>query len=114
MAVSSQGMQDHVGAKSANWMASCVVNLVSNFPFPVRHNPGARLRLLSLRAVQEVYTNTRKYNSRAKINAGAFECVDIFSAFGIPEQHLDPRQLRSRQSQSDAYSKQTRILLKLV
>ena len=55
---------------------------------------------------------TRKYSSR--INAGAFECVDIFLAFGIPEQHLDPRQPRSRQSQMNANSKQTRILLKLV
>ena len=106
MAVSSQGMQDHVGAKSANWLAgwlaSCVVNLVSNFPFPVGHNPGARLQPSS--CAESVYTSyTRKYNSR--INAGAFECVDVFSAFGIPEQHLDPRQPRSRQSQMDAYSK---------
>ena len=31
VAVSSQGMQDHLGAKSANWLAGCVVNLVSNF-----------------------------------------------------------------------------------
>ena len=57
VAVSSQGMQDHVGAKSANWLASCVVNLVSKFPITVRHNPGTRLRLLSPRAVQKVYTH---------------------------------------------------------
>ena len=31
MAVSSQGIQDHLLAKSANWLAGCVVNLVSNF-----------------------------------------------------------------------------------
>ena len=31
LAVLSQGMQDHLGAKSANWLAGCVVNLVSNF-----------------------------------------------------------------------------------
>ena len=54
MAVSSQGIQDRLGAKSANWLAGCVVNLVSNFPITVRHNPGTRLRLLSPRAVQEV------------------------------------------------------------
>ena len=42
MAVSSQGMQDHLGATSANWLASwlagwlagCVVNLVFNFRNP--------------------------------------------------------------------------------
>ena len=32
VAMSSQGTQDHLGAKSANWLAGCVVNLVSNFP----------------------------------------------------------------------------------
>ena len=30
-AVSSQGIQDRLGAKSANWLAGCVVNLISNF-----------------------------------------------------------------------------------
>ena len=39
------------------WLAGCVVNLVSNFPFPVGHNPGARLGLLSRQAVQKVYTH---------------------------------------------------------
>ena len=63
MAVSSQGIQDHLGAKSANWLAGwltgwlggCVVNLVSNFPITVKHNLGTRLRLLSPRVVQKVY-----------------------------------------------------------
>ena len=32
LAVSSQGMQDHLGAKSGNWSAGWIVNLVSNFP----------------------------------------------------------------------------------
>ena len=43
----------------ASWLAGCVVNLVSNFPFPIGHNPGARLRLLSLRAVQKVKTQLK-------------------------------------------------------
>ena len=31
VAVSSQGTHLHLGAKSANWLASCIVNLVFNF-----------------------------------------------------------------------------------
>ena len=47
------------------------------------------------------------YTSYTELMEVRLRCVDIFSAFGIPEQHLDPRQPRSRQSQMDAYSKQT-------
>ena len=39
VAVSSQGIQDHLGAKSANWLASCVVNLVFNFRNPDKAEP---------------------------------------------------------------------------
>ena len=39
MAVSSQGIQDHFGAKSANWLAIQIVNLVSNFVNPRRAGP---------------------------------------------------------------------------
>ena len=42
-------------------LANCVVNLVSNFPITVRHNPGTRLRLLSPRAAQKVYTHAVTY-----------------------------------------------------
>ena len=44
MAVSSQGMQDHLGAKSANWL-SCQ----PQFQFLTQsQNPGTRLVLLTL------------------------------------------------------------------
>ena len=46
-----------------SWLAGCVVNLVSNFPFPIGHNPGARLRLSSLRAVQKVKTQLKTHRT---------------------------------------------------
>ena len=48
MAVSSQGMQDHLGAKSADWLANWLAELSISFPISPSQgmkNPGTRTRL---------------------------------------------------------------------
>ena len=48
MAVSSKGMQDHLGAKTSNWVTGWLTELSTSFPIfsdPARQNPETRLRL---------------------------------------------------------------------
>ena len=47
MAVSSHGIQDHLGAKSANWLASWLAVLSTSFSIPgvqTKQSPATRLR----------------------------------------------------------------------
>ena len=50
MAVSSQEMQDHFGAKFADWLAGWLCGLVTSFQISLTqggHDPGTRLKLLA-------------------------------------------------------------------
>ena len=67
MAVSSEGMQDHVGAKSANWLAV----LSTSFPISrtqTRQNPGTRLRL----SLKDGSCNRSRFRSVTVVLCGFF------------------------------------------
>ena len=65
MAASSQGIQDHFGAKSANWLGIGIVSLVSNFWNPDQAEPCNEVEAFSERwkllisAVEKSYSILR-------------------------------------------------------